>query len=98
MRVANLDGRLALVREDIAVDVELASNGLFGPDPQAIYDQWAAFRTWAQSLDSDAPWTPFEASPARRPASGWPGLPSVSWHPVTSSCRMSRASVSCATG
>src|SRR5260370_38328954 len=68
MRVANLDGRLALVREDIAVDVELASNGLFGPDPQAIYDQWAAFRTWAQSLDSDAPWTPFEACLLRSPA------------------------------
>ncbi|HEX9623000.1 MAG TPA: fumarylacetoacetate hydrolase family protein [Streptosporangiaceae bacterium] len=59
---------MALVREDIAVDVELASNGLFGPDPQAIYDQWAAFRTWAQSLDNDAPWTPFEACLLRSPA------------------------------
>jgi len=68
MRVANLDGRLAVVREDIAVDVELASGRLFGPDPQAIYDRWAAFRAWALSLDSDAPWAPFDARLLRSPA------------------------------
>ena len=59
---------VAVVGEDAAVDVDLASHGRFGPDPQAIYGQWAAFRAWAQSLDDDAPWTPFDARLLRSPA------------------------------
>ncbi|MCX4904661.1 fumarylacetoacetate hydrolase family protein [Streptomyces sp. NBC_00878] len=47
MRTANLAGRLVLVTDDgLAVDVEEASNGRFGSDPQEIYQQWRAFRTW----------------------------------------------------
>jgi 2-keto-4-pentenoate hydratase/2-oxohepta-3-ene-1,7-dioic acid hydratase in catechol pathway len=49
MRVANLAGRLVLVRDGLAVDVERASEGRFGADPQAIYAEWAAFREWAGS-------------------------------------------------
>ncbi|MFI6600743.1 fumarylacetoacetate hydrolase family protein [Nonomuraea sp. NPDC050536] len=47
MRVANLNGRLVLVRDGLAVDVEQASQGLFGADPQAVYERWAEFRAWA---------------------------------------------------
>jgi 2-keto-4-pentenoate hydratase/2-oxohepta-3-ene-1,7-dioic acid hydratase in catechol pathway len=52
MRIANLCGRLVLVTAGpAAVDVERASGGRFGPDPQAIYDDWDAFSTWARSAD-----------------------------------------------
>lgn len=47
MRVANLAGRLVLVRDGRAVDVERASGGRFGPDPQAVYADWDAFTAWA---------------------------------------------------
>jgi 2-keto-4-pentenoate hydratase/2-oxohepta-3-ene-1,7-dioic acid hydratase in catechol pathway len=56
MRIANLSGRLVLITggsaiangsaEHRAVDVATASNGLFGPDPQAVYERWADFRAW----------------------------------------------------
>jgi 2,4-diketo-3-deoxy-L-fuconate hydrolase len=51
MRLANLGGRLAIVSGDRAVDVERASNGRFGSDPQAIYEQWSDFRVWAETAD-----------------------------------------------
>ncbi len=54
MRIANLGGRLALITsgadgtaEPRAVDVATVSDGLFGPDPQAVYERWADFRSWA---------------------------------------------------
>ncbi|MGI5404813.1 fumarylacetoacetate hydrolase family protein [Streptomyces sp. CA-135486] len=54
MRTANLSGRLVLIRDDgTAVDVEQASDGLFGADPQAVYSRWPEFHAWA--TDSDLP-------------------------------------------
>ncbi|MEW1756837.1 fumarylacetoacetate hydrolase family protein [Streptomyces cyaneofuscatus] len=47
MRIANLAGRLALVVDGLAVDVEQASDGLFSADPQAVYERWEEFRGWA---------------------------------------------------
>ncbi len=51
MRIANLSGRLVLITGGIgeprAVDVAAASGGLFGPDPQPVYERWADFRSWA---------------------------------------------------
>lgn len=47
MRIANLAGRLALVVDGLAVDVEQASGGLFTADPQAVYERWEEFRVWA---------------------------------------------------
>jgi 2-keto-4-pentenoate hydratase/2-oxohepta-3-ene-1,7-dioic acid hydratase in catechol pathway len=47
MRIANLSGRLVLIVGGRAVDVERASAGRFGPDPQVVYDRWAEFRAWA---------------------------------------------------
>lgn len=51
MRVANLDGRLVLITEDGALDVERASGGRFGSDPQAVYDEWPEFARWAVTVD-----------------------------------------------
>jgi len=51
MRIANLDGRIVIVSggagREIAYDVEKNSGGRFRADPQAIYDEWDAFTTWA---------------------------------------------------
>jgi 2,4-didehydro-3-deoxy-L-rhamnonate hydrolase len=43
MRIANLSGRLVIVTDGGAVDVEKISDGRFPADPQAIYSQWAEF-------------------------------------------------------
>ncbi|MFL6051595.1 MAG: hypothetical protein ACJ72W_01575 [Actinoallomurus sp.] len=47
MRIANLCGRLAILEGGLAIDVEIASGGRFGSDPQAIYQRWAEFTEWA---------------------------------------------------
>ncbi|MDQ6773934.1 MAG: fumarylacetoacetate hydrolase family protein [Candidatus Dormibacteraeota bacterium] len=48
MRVANVQDRLCVLASDAtATDVETASDGRFGSDPQAIFDRWADFRAWA---------------------------------------------------
>jgi 2-keto-4-pentenoate hydratase/2-oxohepta-3-ene-1,7-dioic acid hydratase in catechol pathway len=47
MKIANHDGRLVLVRDDGVVDVATASDGRFGPDPMAAYEDWSAFSAWA---------------------------------------------------
>jgi hypothetical protein len=44
MRIANYEGRLVVVTggkgHEIAHDVEKNSGGRFGPEPQAIYEDW----------------------------------------------------------
>ncbi len=51
MRVGNLSGRLALFTAAGAVDVEEASGGRFGPDPQRVYEVWDDFLSWATAGD-----------------------------------------------
>ncbi|HEU5151621.1 MAG TPA: fumarylacetoacetate hydrolase family protein [Iamia sp.] len=51
MKIANHDGRLVLVRDDGVVDVATASDGRFGPDPMAAFDDWAALGAWAAEAD-----------------------------------------------
>ncbi len=51
MRIGNLSGRLALFTEAGAVDVEKASGGRFGPDPQSVYEVWDEFTAWAGAAD-----------------------------------------------
>lgn len=51
MRIANLSGRLVLLVDGKAVDVEQASDGNFSADPQAIFERWEAFRAWADAAD-----------------------------------------------
>lgn len=47
MRIANLNGRLVLITDTGAVDVETASAGRFSADPQAVYSRWTEFVPWA---------------------------------------------------
>ena len=36
------------------IDVETASHGRFGPDPQAVYPVWDEFRAWARDAKGSA--------------------------------------------
>ncbi|MFC8452101.1 fumarylacetoacetate hydrolase family protein [Kitasatospora sp. NPDC057223] len=47
MRLANINGRLALRHAGGYLDVETASGGRYGPDPQAPFADWDAFARWA---------------------------------------------------
>lgn len=50
MKLANHDGRLALVLDDGIADVATASDGRFGPDPMAAYADWPGFVAWAADV------------------------------------------------
>lgn len=70
MRIGNLNGRLVIVRDDLAFDIATASGGRFGPDPQGVYDDWAGFVEWAATagLGPGEPFTPGElGAPSPRP-------------------------------
>jgi 2-keto-4-pentenoate hydratase/2-oxohepta-3-ene-1,7-dioic acid hydratase in catechol pathway len=54
MVVANRDSRLTLVRDGLALDVERASDGRFGSDPQAIYERWDEFCAWSAPAGGEA--------------------------------------------
>ena len=64
MKLANIDDRAALVFETdggvLALDVETASGGVFGSDPQALFSNWAAFVGWAEGVEPAG--APFERS------------------------------------
>lgn len=71
MRVGNLSGRLTLFIGQGAVDIERASSGRFGPDPQAVYDRWEEFTQWAAGHRNAGNTTSFSpadlGAPAPRP-------------------------------
>ena len=67
MRIANLAGRLSLLDGQTAIDVERASGGAFGPDPQAVYDRWAEFTAWAAGAPR-AGGAPFDRAALGSPA------------------------------
>src|SRR5690606_22786228 len=61
MKIANVDGRLAIVLGDAIADVHTASGGRFGPDPMDVYSEWDAFVGWAAGVSEptgalDAGW------------------------------------------
>jgi 2-keto-4-pentenoate hydratase/2-oxohepta-3-ene-1,7-dioic acid hydratase in catechol pathway len=72
MRIANLSGRLVLIVDGGAVDVEQASEGRFSSSPQAVYDRWAEFREWAAGasggVGGSAAGAPFDVSDLGAPA------------------------------
>jgi 2-keto-4-pentenoate hydratase/2-oxohepta-3-ene-1,7-dioic acid hydratase in catechol pathway len=55
MRIGNLSGRLAILRNGRAIDVERASGGHFASDPQAVYERWDEFAAWRPDDDGE-PW------------------------------------------
>jgi len=68
MRIANLNGRLALIDGDhMSVDVETASAGRFTADPQAVYSRWTEFREWAAKAERGTG-TAFQAEDLGSPA------------------------------
>jgi 2-keto-4-pentenoate hydratase/2-oxohepta-3-ene-1,7-dioic acid hydratase in catechol pathway len=50
VKLANVDGRAALVLGDQIADVATASAGRFGPDPMDLYAQWDDFRGFAATV------------------------------------------------
>src|SRR3954453_5790869 len=74
MRIAAVDDRLALLHGDLALDVERASDGRFGSDPQAIYERWDEFAAW-RAPDG---WEPDDP--------GGPGAPAA-WEPYAAARR-----------
>jgi 2,4-didehydro-3-deoxy-L-rhamnonate hydrolase len=55
VRLADHDGRATLLVDGGGVDVASASGGRFGPDIQAVYDEWAAFVAFADGVLGGAP-------------------------------------------
>jgi 2-keto-4-pentenoate hydratase/2-oxohepta-3-ene-1,7-dioic acid hydratase in catechol pathway len=74
MKLANIDGRAALVfisdDGELALDVETVSDGEWGSDPQSVYADWDGFTAWAATVAPGG--VPFERSslgaPVPRPA------------------------------
>jgi 2-keto-4-pentenoate hydratase/2-oxohepta-3-ene-1,7-dioic acid hydratase in catechol pathway len=71
MRIGNLSGRLTIFTDEGAVDVERASGGRFGADPQAVYQHWPEFVVWAAAAPQGGAAVPFSDTelgpPAPRP-------------------------------
>lgn len=52
MKLANAAGRAVLVLGDEVADVEVASDGRFGPDPMVVLEEWEAFQGWAETASA----------------------------------------------
>ena len=50
MKLANVNGRAAIVLADGVADVATVSDGQFGPELASVYDDWAAFVEFAGSV------------------------------------------------
>lgn len=50
MRLANIDGRAALVLGDRIADLATVSGGRFGPDPMSVFPDWEAFMELAPTV------------------------------------------------
>jgi 2,4-diketo-3-deoxy-L-fuconate hydrolase len=71
MRVARVSGRLCVLVDGGAVDVESASGGRFPADPDDVMPQWDELREWAAGYGGGevVPYTPADlGAPLLRPA------------------------------
>lgn len=74
MRISNLAGRAVLISGRTALDVERASGGRFGADPQQIWEEWPEFVDWGRGVEvaAHADAQPFAdrdlAAPVPRPS------------------------------
>jgi 2,4-didehydro-3-deoxy-L-rhamnonate hydrolase len=50
VKLANVNGRAALVTGNEIADVAELSDGAFGPEPMAVYQQWARFAEFARGV------------------------------------------------
>ena len=50
MKLANRNGRAALVLDESVADVHDASGGRFGPDVMSVYDDWSNFADFARGV------------------------------------------------
>lgn len=50
MRLATLDNRTVLLDGDLALDLERASDGAFGPEPERAFAHWAELVGWAAGV------------------------------------------------
>lgn len=66
MRIGNLDGRLVLVTDGGAVDIERASGGLLPADPAAAFGRWDDVVAWAAAASHEP--APFAAGDLRAPS------------------------------
>ena len=66
MRIANVDGRAAVLMGDGMADVEEATGGLFGSSVSEIYERWDEFREAA--LQIDTPTAPLDLALLTNPA------------------------------
>jgi len=66
MKIANLDGRMALLVDGGAIDIHDASDGRFGPDPSTGFEQWAELCAWAGTASGDV--QPFDELALRAPS------------------------------
>lgn len=54
MRLANVNGRAVLLQDDAnGYDIAKLSEGRFGPDLPAIYEDWESFSQWASRVQPD---------------------------------------------
>jgi 2-keto-4-pentenoate hydratase/2-oxohepta-3-ene-1,7-dioic acid hydratase in catechol pathway len=51
MRIANNNGRLALVHNDRIIDIEKASAGAFAADPMSVFARWDELVSWGASVN-----------------------------------------------
>ncbi len=73
MKLANYDGRAAVVCGDSIADVYEVSGGRFGPDPMRVFDDWPAFAAFAGAVTNGT--TPLVEAKLARP--GADAAPSV---------------------
>ena len=59
MRIANVDGRTAILRDGTYLDVEGASAGAFASDAISLLEDWSAFTAWAKD-GANGEWRPLE--------------------------------------
>jgi 2-keto-4-pentenoate hydratase/2-oxohepta-3-ene-1,7-dioic acid hydratase in catechol pathway len=52
VKIANVDGRAALIIDDSVADIAVASDGRFGPDPMDVFLKWDDFAEWAASISA----------------------------------------------
>ena len=67
MKLANVNGRAALVAGAGSIDVATASAGQFSVDVQSLYEDWGAFRAFAAELDVNEA-TPLDEATLGSPA------------------------------